>query len=516
MAEQELYLLIRLRDEASRQLRQFADNVSMMQGQIRNAGLAFAGFGAAVLGGLGYATKAAIEEEIGIRRLSVAMKNAGLSYEDATRNGLEKWITATQRATGVADEQIRYGLAQMVPIVRDTAKAQEMLTLALDMSAGTGKDMTSSIMLLSYALAGNWGMVQRYVPAIKEAQLETDKWRMLQQMFAGQAEAGANPIDKLKNAVSDLTEKIGALLKKELTDFIDKALEAVEKVEKWIDENPELADQLMNLTMAIGMAALVTGTLTLAVLGLAAALAFAGGPMTLVLGAIFALIAGGIWLVLEWDRIKNHWANIWQVMGGAMQVMLGPLGAGVAEVISWAPAIIDHWSPVKGFWENVWNLMKVATKNAVNAILKSVEAMVNKALNMLETFVNAIIGLMNKIPGVKLSSVDWKVNLPRITDAMMDIYRVERNLAGGAAGHAYKYQTAGGDVESGTPPITDFGNYGDMGRTYVMGDNSITINLNIPEGYIGNGEELRRLIGETAREYFLHLQTRMPGTGIKE
>lgn len=86
------------------------------------AGAVMTGVGVAITGALVMAAKAAAEEDVGIQRLSVSMKNAGLSYE-ASGESLEKWIDSMQQSTAFADDQMRDALSGLVVLTGDLKEA---------------------------------------------------------------------------------------------------------------------------------------------------------------------------------------------------------------------------------------------------------------------------------------------------------------------------------------------------------------------------------------------------------
>ena len=94
----EIAILVKMRDEASRTMGTMAGNIEKHAGTIRKAGMIMAAFGAAITAGMIAATKSAIDEEIGIKRLDLVLQKVGSSYGDV-RVELEKQIRATQLAT---------------------------------------------------------------------------------------------------------------------------------------------------------------------------------------------------------------------------------------------------------------------------------------------------------------------------------------------------------------------------------------------------------------------------------
>lgn len=128
----------------------------------RMAGPALAG-AAAAAGALAIAfgvdgVKAALEEEQAVARLGKTLDNLGLG---AAKQGVEDWIDATQRATGVADDQLRPAFSRLVTSTGDVEKAQGLLNVAMDTAQATGKPLESVVAALGKAADGSTGAISK-------------------------------------------------------------------------------------------------------------------------------------------------------------------------------------------------------------------------------------------------------------------------------------------------------------------------------------------------------------------
>ena len=106
------------------------------------------------------AVKAAIEDEKAQLSLAQTLRNT-VKATDAQIKATENYIDATARATGVADDQLRPSLDRLVRSTGDLTKAQKLQQLALDISAGTGKDLATITEGLGKAYDGNLGALKR-------------------------------------------------------------------------------------------------------------------------------------------------------------------------------------------------------------------------------------------------------------------------------------------------------------------------------------------------------------------
>lgn len=158
--------------------------------------------------------QAAIEERAEVEKLATALDNLG--FEDSTA-AVEAWITAQAQATTFTDSNLRPSFALLAGATKDITEAQGLLSLAMDISVGTGKDLDSVSQALAKAYAGNTGALKRLVPGITDAQLASDdlfaSTGALSERFTGQAAAAADTqagkIGEVKDAFGELKESFG-------------------------------------------------------------------------------------------------------------------------------------------------------------------------------------------------------------------------------------------------------------------------------------------------------------------
>jgi len=112
---------------------------------------------AAALGGLavaGYkAAQAAMEDEKSAAELARQLK-VSTQATNKQVNAVEDMITSMTLATGIADTDLRNAMATLARGMGSTELASKNLQLAMDISAATGKDLTSVSEALSKAYNG--------------------------------------------------------------------------------------------------------------------------------------------------------------------------------------------------------------------------------------------------------------------------------------------------------------------------------------------------------------------------
>jgi len=206
---------------------------------LKTGALAFAAVGAAA-GAMAIkigvdAVKAAIEDEKAQLSLAQTLRNT-VKATDAQIKATEEYIEKTALATGVADDQLRPSLDRLVRSTGDVTKAQKLQQLALDISAGTGKDLATVTEALGKAYDGNLGALKRIGVPLDDAIIKskdfTKAQAVLADTFKGQSDIAANTfqgrMERVKIAIDEAKESIGAallpILEKLLGFITDKAL----------------------------------------------------------------------------------------------------------------------------------------------------------------------------------------------------------------------------------------------------------------------------------------------------
>jgi len=158
--------------------------------------------------------KAFAEDEKAARSLALALANTGNAFAAIE---VEKFIGDLQRATGVLDDDLRPAFRALLTATGDVKKSQDALALALDISAGTGKDLGAVSAALSRGFLGQTTALSRLGAGLDKATLKTGDMDViigqLTDKFRGQAlaaaEGYAGAIAKLTVASNNAKEIIG-------------------------------------------------------------------------------------------------------------------------------------------------------------------------------------------------------------------------------------------------------------------------------------------------------------------
>jgi hypothetical protein len=155
-----------------------------------------------------------IESEKAAAKLRTTVNNLGLSFE---QRAIDDYLKRLSLQYGIIDENLIPGFQRLLIVTKDVAAAQSIFQTALDVSAGTGKDLTSVSTSLSKAYLGDNVALGRLGVGLSKAQLKSssflDVQKTLNSNFSGQASAAvagyAGDMAKLTVAVDESKEAIG-------------------------------------------------------------------------------------------------------------------------------------------------------------------------------------------------------------------------------------------------------------------------------------------------------------------
>jgi len=131
------------------------------------------------------------EQQVAI--LNNTLKNLGMSYASISANSFIDHLTL---ATGKTKEELIPAFQGLLIATGDVTKAQDTLKLAMDVSAGTGKDLGTVQVALSKAYLGNTTSLTRLGAGLSKALLKTGDMKkitaQLAATFSGDAAIAAD------------------------------------------------------------------------------------------------------------------------------------------------------------------------------------------------------------------------------------------------------------------------------------------------------------------------------------
>jgi hypothetical protein len=193
--------------------------------------------------------KAAAADQKAQQQLALALKNVGLGRDAATSEG---YIQRLQSEFGIVDDLLRPSYQTLAIATRDTAEAQRLMGIALDVSAANSLDLGAVTKALSRAFLGNNTALSRLQVGISKADLKTKSFKeitdQLSTTFAGSATTAASgyqgSIDRLSVATENFKESIGVGLLEALN-----VLNGEQGLAKTTSEIDKLGTKLQNATI---------------------------------------------------------------------------------------------------------------------------------------------------------------------------------------------------------------------------------------------------------------------------
>jgi hypothetical protein len=252
-------LITRLKDKGFKDLQK---QTSRTEKQLQKFGRRLtAVFSVAVIGKF---IKGAINEfsegEKAIKRLRLELDNLGLGFAAGFANEFVKTLSL---ASGIADDTLNPALQRLVQTTYTLTDAQKLLTLSVDISKRTGKDLNSITIALQRAYLGQTTSLSKlnigYTTATLKGKDFEEILADLQKRYGGGALATqddfATSIDRLKVAFDEAREAIGE-------GFIKGLEESGMSVDEFIPKIIDLGDKIGKaLGKAAGAIASIEGRL---------------------------------------------------------------------------------------------------------------------------------------------------------------------------------------------------------------------------------------------------------------
>jgi hypothetical protein len=196
----------------------------------KKAALAFAAVGAAATAFAVSAVKAAAEDEKARKNLEQTIRSNTKATEDQIK-AIDGYITKQSIATATTDDVLRPALGRLIRSTQDVTKAQELLTLAQEISIATGKPLETVTNALGKAYEGSNTALGKLGLGIDQTTLKTKSFDEITQQLAqtyngfvaNEATNAEFKFKQLSIAVDETKEQIGAALLpivKELADYL--------------------------------------------------------------------------------------------------------------------------------------------------------------------------------------------------------------------------------------------------------------------------------------------------------
>lgn len=244
-------------DQGNQEVESFGSKLSDFG---KKAGIAFAVAGAAAAAYAGKllidGVKAAAADEAAQAKLATTLQNV-TGATSAQVKGVEDYIYKTEIANGVTDDLLRPSLERLLRATSSITEAQKLQTLALDISAGSGKSLEAVSNALGKAYEGNATALGKLGVGLSSAELKSMSFdeitAKLGDTFGGQAAVNADTftgkMTRLGLVFSEAKETVGSFVIDAITPmvtlFIEKVVPIIQELATTIGE--KLAPVFTNL-----------------------------------------------------------------------------------------------------------------------------------------------------------------------------------------------------------------------------------------------------------------------------
>lgn len=484
-----LETIIKGADSAKREIGNLQSSIEKAEGASKTfaAGLAiFAG--AAIAGGI-KAVTAFQESRKAEAQLNAVLKSTG-SVAGMTKDRIIALSKEMQNLTNYDDEAVlgAENLLLTFTNIKNDVFPQATKTV-LDMSAALGQDLKSSSIQLGKALQDpilgvsalrrvgvNFSedqkeVIKKLVETGKVAEAQKLILKELATEFGGSAQAIADPITQMNNAINDAWEAIGQELYPWVTKLAGAVKDFAENIlPKWITFTKELVAELNDHKVAIYIVAgAIAGALAPAVY--AAVVAFGALAVTLapfmLAGALIAGITAGVWWVsTNWELAKAKMIGVWD----SLKAYLG------TTILAWKIMIGDMWESIK-------TIIAGAKDGVVKAFSDLWEAVKQAIISQITAIEDRIYQMFNTIK-----------------NTIRDVKEVMQMSGGnifagaglvGAKASSSLFKAKGGDVNAGEPHVV-----GEQGPEWFVPNRSGSIIPNNKLGGLNVTVYVEQMIGE--------------------
>jgi hypothetical protein len=315
---------------------------------------------------LGDATKAAIEDDAAQQELARQL-TATTGANAAQIASVEGWISAQGKLLGITDDELRPALAGLVRATGSVSEAQKLATAAMDLAAQKGVPLASVTKTLEKAYGGNLKALAKLAPEYR--QMIEDGASFEDVMYAigtatgGAASTAANTAQgqfkRLSISLQETKESIGAAL----MPAIQAVLPVLAALGNFASENTTaflavagvigtLAGIILayNAYLKLQAAYTIAATVATAAFNLVMSL----NPISLVVIAIVALIAGLVLAYKKFEGFRNIVDSVFSVIQTVVSVSIG--------------VIKGYFETLYGFYKGIFNGIASLWNNTIGKL----------------------------------------------------------------------------------------------------------------------------------------------------
>ena len=228
-------------------------------------------------------------------------------------------------------------------------------------------------------------------------------------------------------AIKTVFESIAGIIEKvapKFADFIGELASGKVDTEKWVEVGEvigKIAVAIAGAIVAVKTAITVVRTVIGAVKGVSAAISFLTSPIGLAIAAIVALIAIGVLLWKNWDKVKAFAISIWT----AIKDFIAGILTGIKDFF------VGIWESISEFLLGVWTGITSTISGALSAVWGAISSIFSAIWEFISgvatsiwdtltsTFTNIWNSITETVGNIKNSivegfqaAIDWITSLP--------------------------------------------------------------------------------------------------------
>lgn len=283
--------------------------------------------------------------------------------------------------------------------------------------------------------------------------------------------------------IKTVFEAIGKIIDKiapQFANLADQLANGNIDTDKWVKVGEAIAKiiaVIVGVVAAVKTVIAVVRTVTSVVKGVSAVISFVSSPVGLVILAIMALIAVGILLYKNWDKIKAFAIRVWTAIKDFFVNIFTSIGNFFTSI----------WEGISTFFSSVWNGIKETVSGAVSAVWEIISTVfstiwefisgvaTNIWTSITTAFTNILSGITGTIGNIKDSivtgftaAIDWIKSLPAqafqwgadiINNIVEGIKGAVGKVGEAVSGVASKIKGFLGFSEPDEGPLSDFHTY---------------------------------------------------------
>jgi len=399
MADKEIGIVIKAKDEASKTMGDIANN---MKSNFATMSAASAVAGGAIVAFLGSTISGAAEAESAQKQL----EHAVLQVSHANEAQLESTMALADslERKGVLDgDSIKVGLAQLSTfgLSNDAVQALggSMADLAVNQFGvnASSDQMAQTANVLAKALNGQFGVLEKSGIRFTEAQqhmiqfgTEAEKVAAINEGLAqnlkytnevalGTFEGG---MAHLNVAIGNVTEAIGQALFPILTQLAQMVLPIIQATMDWINANQQLFTIIVSVVGVLGVImtvvgglGLVIGPLSAAFSALGAAIMFCVSPIGLIVIGIAALTAAVVYLWNTNEGFRNALVVSWNAIYAVVSQTITVIQQAINTFVTTVRQLWDsNWGGIRETFEQVWGFLSTTGVEFVITLYETIKA----------------------------------------------------------------------------------------------------------------------------------------------